>query len=84
MENSKQNKSSDTDIRIYSDFYTDPSHVLVGYKSKPADATGVIFIPYKMPNIFVRIFSKIFGRFARKSEAVPLSTDSDERTLYGE
>lgn len=34
MENSKQNKFSDVDIKIYSDFYADPNYVLVGYKGK--------------------------------------------------
>lgn len=77
MENSKQNKLSDMDIKIYSDFYADPNYVLVGYKGKQVDAPGVIFIPYKKPNIFVRLFRKIFERFRHTSEAVPLSTDSD-------
>ena len=82
MENSKQNKISDVDIKIYSDFYADPNYVLVGYKGKTVDAPGVFFIPYKKPNIFVRIFRKIFERFEHTSEAVPLSKDSDGRTLY--
>ena len=34
MESSIQNKSSDTEIKIYSDFYADPNYVLVGYKGK--------------------------------------------------
>jgi hypothetical protein len=87
MENSKQNKFSDVDIKIYSDFYADPSYVLVGYKGKSVDTPGVffipyIFIPYKKPNIFVRLFRKIFERFRHTSEAVPLSTDSNGWTLY--
>ena len=82
MENSKQNKISDVDIKIYSDFYADPNYVLVGYKGKTVDAPGVFYIPYKKPNIFVRIFRKIFERFEHTSEAVPLSKDSDGRTLY--
>lgn len=82
MENSKQNKFSDVDIKIYSDFYADPNYVLVGYKGKQVDAPGVIFIPYKKPNIFVRLFRKIFERFGRKSEAVPLNTDPDGMPLY--
>lgn len=82
MENSKQNKFSDVDIKIYSDFYADPNYVLVGYKGKTVDAPGVFFIPYKKPNIFVRLFRKIFERFGRKSEAVPLNTDPDGMTLY--
>lgn len=82
MESSKQNTFSDVGIKIYTDFYADSNYVLVGYKGKTVDAPGVFFIPYKKPNIFVRLFEKIFGRFARKSEAVPLSTDSDGRTLY--
>lgn len=82
MENSKQNKFSDGDIKFYSDFYADLGHVLLGYKSKPADAPRVIFNQYEKPNIFVRLFRKIFGRFARKSEMVPSSTDFDERDLY--
>ena len=82
MENSKQNKFNDVDIKIYKDFYADPNYVLVGYKGKTVDAPGVFFIPYKKPNIFVRIFRKIFERFAHTSEAVPLSKDSDGRTLY--
>lgn len=82
MENSKQNKISDVDIKIYKDFYADPNYVLVGYKGKTVDAPGVFYIPYKKPNIFVRIFRKIFERFEHTSEAVPLSKDSDGRTLY--
>ena len=82
MENPKQNKFNDVDIKIYEDFYADPNYVLVGYKGKTVDAPGVFFIPYKKPNIFVCIFRKIFGRFAHTSEAVPLSKDSDGRTLY--
>lgn len=82
MENSKRNKSSDTEIKIYSDFYAEPNYALVGYKGKRVDAPGVIFIPYKKPNIFVRLFRKIFERFGHTSEAVPLSTDSNGWTLY--
>lgn len=82
MENSKQNKFSDADIKIYSDFYADPNYVLVGYKGKTVDAPGVFYIPYKKPNIFVRLFRKIFKRFTHTSEAVPLSKDSEGRTLY--
>lgn len=82
MENSKQNKFSDVDIKIYSDFYADPKYVLVGYKGKSVDTPGVFFIPYKKPNIFVRLFRKIFERFRHTSEAVPLSTDSNGWTLY--
>lgn len=82
MENSKQNKFSDVDIKIYTDFYADSNYVLVGYKGKRVDAPGVIFIPYNKPNILVRLFRKIFERFRHTSEAVPLSTDSDGMTLY--
>lgn len=85
MESSKQNKFSDTEnmeIKIYSDFYADLNYVLVGYKDKRVVPQGVLFIPYKKPNIFARIFAKIFGRFARKSEAAPLSKDADGMTLY--
>ena len=82
MENSIQNKSSDTEIKIYSDFYADPNYVLVGYKGKQVEAPGVFYIPYKKPNIFVRLFRKIFERFGHTSEAVPLSTDSNGWTLY--
>lgn len=82
MENSKQNKFSDTEIKIYSDFYADPNYVLVGYKGKQVDAPGVFFIPYKKPNILVRLFRKIFERFRHTSKAVPLSTDSNGWTLY--
>lgn len=82
MESSKQNKFNDVEIKIYSDFYADPNYVLVGYKGKSVDTPGVFFIPYKKPNIFVRLFSKIFERFSHTSEAVPLSTDSEGRTLY--
>lgn len=82
MENSKQNNFSDMEIKIYSDFYADLNYVLVGYKDKRVVPQGVLFIPYKKPNIFARIFAKIFGRFARKSEAVPLSKDADGMTLY--
>lgn len=82
MESSKQNRCSDTEIKIYSDFYADPNYVLVGYKGKTVDAPGVFFIPYKKPNIFVCIFRKIFERFRHTSEAVPLSPDSEGRTLY--
>lgn len=82
MENSKQNKFSDVDIKIYSDFYADPNYVLVGYKGKSVEAPGVFYIPYKKPNIFVRLFRKIFERFRHTSEAVPLSTNSNGWTLY--
>lgn len=82
MEKSKQNNVSDVGIKIYSDFYADPNYVLVGYKGKQVDAPGVIFIPYKKPNIFVRLFRKIFERFRHTSEAVPLTTDSNGWTLY--
>lgn len=82
MDSLKPNSLNDGDIRIYRDFYADPSYVLVGYKGKAVDAPGIFFIPYKKPNIFVRLFRKIFERFRHTSEAVPLSTDSDGRTLY--
>jgi hypothetical protein len=81
MENSIQNKSSDTEIKIYSDFYADSNYVLVGYKGKQVKTPGVLYIPYKKPNIFVRLFMKIRGFFI-KPKAVPLSTDSEGRTLY--
>lgn len=82
MENTNQRKFNNMDIKIYSDFYADPNYVLVGYKGKQVDAPGVIFIPYKKPNIFVRLFWKIFERFRHTSEAVPLTTDSNGWTLY--
>ena len=82
MENSTQNKFSDVGIKIYSDFYADSNYILVGYKGKQVDAPGVIFIPYKKPNIFVRLFRKIFEMFRHTSEAVPLTTDSNGWTLY--
>ena len=82
MENLKPNSLNDGDIRIYRDFYSDPSYVLVGYKGKTVDAPGIFYIPYKKPNIFVRLFRKIFERFRHTSEAVPLSTDSNGRALY--
>ena len=82
MENLKLNSLNDGDIRIYRDFYADPNYVLVGYKGKTVDAPGIFFIPYEKPNIFVRLFRKIFERFTHTSEAVPLSTDSEGRTLY--
>lgn len=82
MENTNQRKFNNMDIKIYSDFYADPNYVLVGYKGKQVDAPGVIFIPYKKPNIFVRLFRKIFERFRHTSEAVPLTTDSNGWTLY--
>ena len=82
METPNQRKFNDMDIKIYSDFYADPNYVLVGYKGKQVDAPGVIFIPYKKPNIFVRLFRKIFERFGHTSEAVPLSTDSNGWSLY--
>jgi len=81
MENLKPNSLNDGDIRIYRDFYSDPSYVLVGYKGKTVDAPGIFFIPYKKPNILVRLFGKIRGFFI-KSKAVSLSTDSDGRALY--
>lgn len=81
MENSIQNKSSDTEIKIYSDFYADPNYVLVGYKGKQVEAPGVFYIPYKKPNIFVRIFMKIRGFFI-KPNVVPLNMDSNGWTLY--
>ena len=81
MENSIQNKSSDTEIKIYSDFYADPNYVLVGYKGKQVEAPGVFYIPYKKPNIFVRLFRKIRGFFI-KPKVEPLSTDSNGWTLY--
>ena len=81
MEKLKLDSLNDGDIRIYRDFYSDPSYVLVGYKGKTVDAPGIFFIPYKKPNIFVRLFRKIRGFFI-KPKAVPLSTDSDGRTLY--
>ena len=85
MENTNQRKFNNMDIKIYSDFYADPNYVLVGYKGKQVDAPGVIFIPYKKPNIFVRLFRKIFEifeMFRHTSEAVPLTTDSNGWTLY--
>ena len=82
MENTNQRKFNNMDIKIYSDFYADPNYVLVGYKGKQVDAPGVIFIPYKKPNIFVRLFRKIFEMFRHISEAVPLTTDSNGWTLY--
>ena len=82
MENTNQRKFNNMGIKIYSDFYADPNYVLVGYKGKQVDAPGVIFIPYKKPNIFVRLFRKIFERFRHTSEAVPLTTDSNGITLY--
>ncbi len=82
MENSNANQSTNPEIKIYRDFYADPNYVLVGYKSKQVETSGVIYIPYKKPNIFVRLFRTIFERFEHTSEAVPLSKDSDGRTLY--
>lgn len=82
MENPTQRKFNDMEIKIYSDFYADPNYILVGYKGKQVDAPGVFYIPYKKPNIFVRLFRKIFERFRHTSEAVPLSTDSNGITLY--
>ena len=82
MESLKLNPLNDGDIRIYRDFYADPSYVLVGYKGRQVETPGIFFIPYKKPNILVRLFRKIFERFTHKSEAVPLSKDSDGRTLY--
>ena len=82
MENTNQRKFNNMDIKIYSDFYADSNYVLVGYKGKQVDAPGVIFIPYKKPNIFVRLFRKIFEMFRHTSEAVPLTTDSNGWTLY--
>lgn len=82
MENPNQRKFNDMDIKIYSDFYADPNYALVGYKGKQVDAPGVFYIPYKKPNIFVRLFRKIFEKSRHTSEAVPLSTDSNGWTLY--
>ena len=82
MENTNQRKFNNMDIKIYSDFYADPNYVLVGYKGKQVEAPGVFYIPYKKPNIFVRLFRKIFERFRHTSEAVPLTTDSNGITLY--
>ena len=82
MESLQLNPLNDGDIKIYRDFYADPSYVLVGYKGKTVDVPGVFFIPYKKPNILVRLFRKIFERIGHTSEAVPLRTDSDGRTLY--
>ena len=82
MENTNQRKFNNMDIKIYSDFYADPNYVLVGYKGKQVETPGVFYIPYKKPNIFVRLFRKIFERFRHTSEAVPLTTDSNGITLY--
>jgi len=81
MENSKQNKFSDVDIKIYSDFYADTNYALLGYKGKQVEAPSVFYIPYKKPNIFVRLFRKIRGFFI-KPKVEPLSTDSNGWTLY--
>lgn len=60
MENSSANQSPNPEIKIYRDFYADPNYVLVGYKGKNLSQSGIIFIPYHKPNIFVRVFGAIY------------------------
>lgn len=61
MENSNAKQSLNPEIKIYRDFYADPNYVLVGYKGKNISSqSGIIYIPYHKPNIFVRAFVAIY------------------------
>ena len=62
MENSNAKQSLNPEIKIYRDFYADPNYVLVGYKGKNISQSGIIYIPYHKPNIFVRAFVAIYRK----------------------
>lgn len=62
MENSSAEQSTNPEIKIYRDFYDDPNYVLVGYKGKNIASSGIIWIPYHKPNIFVRAFTAIYSK----------------------
>lgn len=68
MENSKQNKLNDAPIKVYSDTYADASYARVGFKGRVTNERGIIFSPYRKPNIFVRIFRKIKHWFRKPSK----------------
>lgn len=64
-------------IKIYRDFYSDPNEVLVGYKGKTICPSGIVYIPYHKPNIFVRVFSKIRSIFRKKPKGILLFGDKE-------
>ena len=63
-------------IHIYKDTYANKDSGHVGYKGRVPYRSGIIFCPYKKPNIFIRVFRRIFDRvkytFVKKPEAVEL------------
>jgi len=69
------------EVKIYRDFYADPNQVLVGYNGKCPVQKGVLYIPYRKPSIFVRVFSKIYFRirsiFRKKKEGTLLFSDRE-------
>lgn len=64
-------------VSIYRDFYSDPNEVLVGYKGKTICPSGIVYIPYHKPNIFVRVFSKIRSIFRKKPKGTLLFGDKE-------
>lgn len=69
------------EIKIYRDFYSDPNEVLVGYKGRTICPSGIVYIPYHKPNIFVRVFSKIYSKirsiFRKKPKGILLFGDRE-------
>ena len=63
-------------IHIYKDSYANKDSVRVGYKGKVLYQSGIIVCPYKKPNIFVRIYRRIFDKvkytFVKKPKVVDL------------
>jgi len=69
-------KLSSREIKIYSDMYANSTYAFLGFRGKDMQAQGIIYCPYRKPNILVRIFRKIFERFEHTREAVPLCGDN--------
>jgi len=83
MENSSAKQSPEPEIKIYRDFYADPNYVLVGYKGKNIYQSGIIWIPYHKPNIFVRAFTAIYRKikyiFVKKQRDILLFGEDEGR-----
>lgn len=63
-------------IHIYNDTYANKDSVLVGFKGRVPYRSGIIYCPYKKPNIFIRLIGRLFDKvkytFVKKPEAVEL------------
>jgi len=60
-------------IKIYKDIHADSSYALVGFKGKRLPASGVIYCPYKKPDMFRRILEKVIELFRKPRMGEPLT-----------